>query len=279
MADYNAPDGFDERVRATLGTKFPELVFRVTTPGTIDVLPRGGREPVAQIGLTSLAAKVLAAPDKEAQLVAEHVGKLPFSQLTEQLRGMSKPDPQRIYPRLLPQKRIDALPAIQRPAQMNFHGDVRVVLVAEFPYGDLYITARDLEELGQPWPEALTKACANLARYLRACSIRAGAGPDGKPNVIVMEGHKHAAAALLLPEFPASLASQLGEEFFVCVPSFDQLFAFRTEPEDLVKNMVATAKRAYEISDLKVTTQLFKVDPESVTPVELTDGPKIWLPS
>jgi hypothetical protein len=280
MTENTAVPGFDERVRAALAAKFPELVFRCGAQATIDVLPRGGREPIAQIGLTSLSQQVAKDPEKEKDLVDAHIGKLPFSKLTESLRGTALPKPEQIYPRLVPQKRIDALPAVQRPAQMDFHLDVRVVLVAEFQYGDLYLTARDLEELKLPWPEALTKACANLARYLRASSVRAAPGPDGKPGVFIFDGHKHAAAALLLPEFPESFGGQLGEEFFVCIPAFDQLFAFRTEPKELVDHMVATAKRAYQMSDYPVTTQLFKVDPDNVTPVSLDepDKPKIWLP-
>jgi hypothetical protein len=278
--DAQSP-GFDERVRARLAAKFPELVFRISAPLTVDVLPRGGREPVAQIGLTSLSQQVAAKPADEDKLVGEHIDRLPFSKLTESLRGMAAPRPEKIFPRLVPQKRIDALPAVQKPAQMDFHGDVRVVLVAEFPYGDLYITVRDLEEMKLAWPDALTKACSNLTAHMRRSSIRAAPGRDGKPAIVIVDGHKHAAAALLLPDFPKSFGSELGEEFFVAIPAFDQLIAFRTEPEDFVKNMLATAKRAYETSDYAITTQLFLVDPESVTPVNVEEPgqPKIWLPS
>jgi hypothetical protein len=274
---------FDERVRGQLATKFPELVFRVSAPGTIDVLPRGGREPVAQIGLTSLAQQVKAKPADEEKLVAEHIGRLPFSKLTESLRGMPLPKPEKWFPRLIPQKRIDAMPAVQKPALRDFHEDIRIVLVAEFPHGDLYITQHDLDEQKLAFHDALTSACVNLAAYMRRSSVRAGPGPDGKTAMMIVDGHKHAAAAVLLPDFPKSFGAELGEEFFVTIPAFDQLIAFRTEPEVFVNNMLMTAKRAYDQSDYGVTPQLFKVDPESVTPVRLEgeegSAPKIWLPS
>lgn len=279
--EYRSVPGFDERVRAKLGARFPELVFRASAPGTLDVLPRGGRAPIAQIGLTSLAQQVLAKPEDEDRLVEAHVARLPFSQLVESLRGTALPGPEKVFPRILPQRRIDALPAGQRPVFTDFHQDLRVVLVAELPAGDLYLTARDLEELKVDYREALTRACKNLAAYLRRSSVRAAPGPDGKPGVVIVDGHKHAAASLLLPEFPDSFGRELGDEFLVCIPAFDQLLAFRKEPRAFVDSLVATAKRAYEITDYKLTTQLFLVDRESVRPVSLDDPskPSIWLPS
>lgn len=237
----------------------------------------------AQLGLSSLAARVAQEPERRAELITEHLARLPLEGLRDGHVDHPPVLAEYLYPRLVPRQRMDTARAT---APADYDGPLLrpwsrdetlyVALVATTFDGFRYLTSGDLAGLELTEEQAHAQACENLTRYLEANPPTAMAGPDGKAALIVFH-NQHAAAVLLLPSFHGAISRHLGQEFTCCAPALDELVAFRSSDKKLAAATIEKAQASFHSDPYPVTKQVFTVGPDGPRPAS-AGGKSWWKP-
>jgi len=258
--------GLVDRVTAAIAEQAPGLAVARAGDDALELSdPESDTGAAARVALAGLRRHVEAEPAREAELVAGFVDSLPLEQIAA---GPPAAAPEALFPRLVPAERLEGLEVPEGyagPATRPWEAGLLLALVASGPGGDRYVTDADLDELGLDFAAARARAVGNLDALLDSTPVEEGRGPDGRPELVRLQGHRHAAAALVSPGFRARLAERLGPEFLLCAPALDVLVAVRPDGPATAQ-VLGEAELTHAQDPHPVTTTVFRARAEGVAP-------------